>query len=409
MAMLAIGAGTLLGGTLGSMFGANKQAEAQKEAAEMAAQESRLARQQAAYQAQKAGENMEKKAAEAQSHLTSGMHNQLLALYGGEQLAKQYTERGYDEARGHITGTGAQAEEALKYGASEAKGRLAQMAQLQGYGRKLGSRMDVYDAMAGRQDRLGEMLSRGFSDFQESEGYKFRQQQGEQAINRSAAAQGGRLGGATLKELANFNQGLASQEFDKYAQRKLAMMGQAGASDMSYNQALMAQAGREDAASMAQRQAWGNLANVGYGAQRQLAGLDMAGSGRLAGLYANQGGQLAGLATGEAGALSNQTMQSSTNRANAYGNWGTNSANIDMTTGTNMGNWMMGAASQGTQLAQSMGNVYMQGAQGAGAGWNALGNTLSQLGTMGMMYGMSQGGGGGFGQAWADHGNAYYR
>lgn len=60
----------------------------------------------------------------------------------------------------------------------------------------------------------GEFSRRfGMSDFQEDPGYQFRQQQGEQAINRSAGAAGSRYSGATLKALQRFNSDLSSQEY----------------------------------------------------------------------------------------------------------------------------------------------------------------------------------------------------
>lgn len=46
----------------------------------------------------------------------------------------------------------------------------------------------------------------------EDPGYQFRLQQGQKAIERAAAAKGGRLGGSTLKELMRYGQGLASEE-----------------------------------------------------------------------------------------------------------------------------------------------------------------------------------------------------
>jgi hypothetical protein len=45
-------------------------------------------------------------------------------------------------------------------------------------------------------------------------GYQFRLSEGEGGIRRSAAASGAGLSGATLKALARFNSGLASQEYD---------------------------------------------------------------------------------------------------------------------------------------------------------------------------------------------------
>ncbi|RZF53694.1 hypothetical protein EXE30_06880 [Acinetobacter halotolerans] len=53
----------------------------------------------------------------------------------------------------------------------------------------------------------------GASDFQADPGYQFRQQQGMDGIQSSAAAGGGLLSGATLKALNTHNSNLASQEY----------------------------------------------------------------------------------------------------------------------------------------------------------------------------------------------------
>jgi hypothetical protein len=52
-------------------------------------------------------------------------------------------------------------------------------------------------------------------DFQGDPGFQFRMGEGEKAIQRSAAARGGALGGATLKALARFGQDYASNEYDR--------------------------------------------------------------------------------------------------------------------------------------------------------------------------------------------------
>lgn len=60
------------------------------------------------------------------------------------------------------------------------------------------------------------------ADIQIDPGYQWRQQQGELALGRSAAARGGAISGAASKDLANYSQGLASQEyanaFNRYEQ-----------------------------------------------------------------------------------------------------------------------------------------------------------------------------------------------
>lgn len=54
------------------------------------------------------------------------------------------------------------------------------------------------------------------SAFFESPGYQFRRNEGMRGLERSAAARGGAFSGNALKALAEFNSGLASQEFGNY-------------------------------------------------------------------------------------------------------------------------------------------------------------------------------------------------
>lgn len=51
------------------------------------------------------------------------------------------------------------------------------------------------------------------NDFQTDPGYDFRLQQGSQALDRSAAAKGGLFSGGTLKDLTDYNQNFASNEY----------------------------------------------------------------------------------------------------------------------------------------------------------------------------------------------------
>lgn len=53
----------------------------------------------------------------------------------------------------------------------------------------------------------------GASDFQKDPGYDFRMQQGQQALDRSAAARGGAGGGAAMKAMARYGQDYASNEY----------------------------------------------------------------------------------------------------------------------------------------------------------------------------------------------------
>lgn len=100
--------------------------------------------------------------------------------------------------------------------------------------------------------------------FQESPGYQFRLEQGQQALERSQAAKGGLLSGRAVLEAQRFGQGEASAEYGNYINRlqSLAGMGQAAA---------------------------GGAANVITGTATQLANFDL-GVGQLqAQLYQNRG------------------------------------------------------------------------------------------------------------------------
>ncbi len=57
------------------------------------------------------------------------------------------------------------------------------------------------------------------SDFTQDPGYNFRLQQGQKALEGSAAARGGLLGGDTMKALTNYNQDAASAEFGSAFER----------------------------------------------------------------------------------------------------------------------------------------------------------------------------------------------
>ena len=64
--------------------------------------------------------------------------------------------------------------------------------------------------------------------FMETPGYQFRFDEGLRALDRSASARGRLLGGGYGRELTRYGQGVASAEFENYANRlaSLALMGQ---------------------------------------------------------------------------------------------------------------------------------------------------------------------------------------
>jgi len=64
-----------------------------------------------------------------------------------------------------------------------------------------------------------------FAGFTTSPGYLFRLQEGQKAIERSAAARGGLYSGATMKALDAHAQGVASDEFNNYVGRLQSLAG----------------------------------------------------------------------------------------------------------------------------------------------------------------------------------------
>lgn len=61
--------------------------------------------------------------------------------------------------------------------------------------------------------------------FEASPGYLFRLQEGQKAIERSAAARGGLYSGATMKAIDTYSQGVASDEYSNYVNRLAALAG----------------------------------------------------------------------------------------------------------------------------------------------------------------------------------------
>jgi hypothetical protein len=66
---------------------------------------------------------------------------------------------------------------------------------------------------------LVDKINAGPGDYTQSPGYQFRLSEGEKAVNRSAAAKGGALSGATTKALARYGQDYATADYDNYLRR----------------------------------------------------------------------------------------------------------------------------------------------------------------------------------------------
>lgn len=115
------------------------------------------------------------------------------------------------------------------------------------------------------------------SAFQASPGYQFRLQQGQDALESSAAARGGLFSGATGQALTDFGQQSASQEFDNYVNRLFGMSQQGNATATNLGNLGMGQAANlgniyaqqgQNAADAIQNQwnAYGSIADQGAAA-----------------------------------------------------------------------------------------------------------------------------------------------
>ncbi|NJK31131.1 MAG: hypothetical protein HC927_01260 [Deltaproteobacteria bacterium] len=209
--------------------------------------------------------------------LTSGQASGNAALTVGMRNAANAVNQGLEQGRSDIAG-----------GLSGAESALERLQQLQGYEQGATNAIGAYD-VTGARSRLGEIYDQGVK-MEMDPGYQFRQQQGEQAINRMASADRCRISGRTLQELNQFNSNLASQEYSNAFNRQV---GLAGAADASQNQLLLNQAGRSDNAAMQAQQNQMSLAQMGFNAQNTMAGMRF-GAGQAMGNMAYGAGNTLG-------------------------------------------------------------------------------------------------------------------
>lgn len=104
------------------------------------------------------------------------------------------------------------------------------------------------------------------ADVRNAPGYQFQMEQGNQAINNSAAAKGGLLSGATLKDLLSFSQGLADTTYGNQFDRALTTFktNYSSAADNANRLSNLVQTGQNSAAGVGQQglQAANNAGNM---------------------------------------------------------------------------------------------------------------------------------------------------
>jgi hypothetical protein len=107
-------------------------------------------------------------------------------------------------------------------GWSDSSGRMIN--DLGGYLKK-GSLQKTGSDFSQEQNQLTGLLNDP-SKIQQTAGYQFDVDQGNQAINRSAAAKGSLNSGGVLAELAKYGQGMASKEYGDQVNRLSGIIGQ---------------------------------------------------------------------------------------------------------------------------------------------------------------------------------------
>lgn len=237
-----------------------------------------------------------------------------LAIGGSGAQQQRLAQTGFQEALGTLGGSQAQSLAALQAGQQGAAGAFgAGQGQAQQF---LGQAGQTLQDFAGRTDLNAPIEA--------DAGFQFRQQQGEQAINRSAAARGGRLGGGTLQALAQFNQGLASQEAQNVFGRRLAQRGQ----DIGVGGQVAGLLGQQGGLAFQGGAQQGNLQFQGgqlqsnlIGAQGQgLADLQLQNRLGIGNLIGQRGQQFADINLGFGAQSANLQAQGATGQANALNN-----------------------------------------------------------------------------------------
>jgi hypothetical protein len=145
----------------------------------------------------------------------------------------------------------------------------------------------------------------GSEEFQTDPGYEFRLGEGMKGIENSAAARGGALSGAAIKEAARYNQGFASNEFQNAYTRASDTFGS------NFDRALQKYGTNVGAAS--------TLAGYGQNARSEMTGIDTTKAnieGARSDIATNRGLTLADLET-QAG---NARASGYTGAANAWNN-----------------------------------------------------------------------------------------
>ena len=356
LALGGIAAGSAIAGGIANYLGNREQANAAERASRETNRLARRAQDLAISRSRMGAEGIVQAGEQGRTDLRNAYASGIGDLGFARNAALGSISRGYGQAGSMARGGLEQAQGYLGAGRDNSLSAL-----YGGYGQAEGALQGMgYDF----RDPSAAMMDPGMA---------FRQQQGEQAIERAASARGGRLGGAQLKALAEYNQGLASQEYGAAFQRQNTLDQQRAANQM------------QQATSLA-----GLYSSLGS----QAAGMEQNYASQQAG-YGMQGGLAqSALATAQADRMSGMQYGAGQDLANMQIGQGTSLANLGTTTAANRANTLLGGSAQSASLVPTMAQANAAGVPYAGAGWGAIGQSAGQIGSLAMLAGMYGGGGG---------------
>lgn len=233
--------------------------------------------------------------------LLGGLLGGVGSLFGGD-ATKQAAQANRDQINKYLS----QGTAAVDTGAQQAQGYLGQAGNLyQGLATQSGglSGLNLYGDALGVNGADG--AARAQSAFTTDPGYQFQQQQGLDALNRSAAARGQLNSGQTGLDTLTFSQGLANNSYQQWLQNLSgfgnsqagvytgAIGGQAGALDNQAGVATNAAQQKVDLLGNATTGLMGANNQQAAGTQQQLGGLSGLGQG-LGSLFGGSADPFAG-------------------------------------------------------------------------------------------------------------------
>lgn len=396
-AIIAAGVGAVakVGSGLIASSGAKKAATAQETAAKAAAAAQERAAN-LALEAQKTG--TAEAVAAAREAATAAQEAQDRAT----QAAQDYARASFEEQRNQFNETFGNAQTAYQSAYDQANKALGQgfeganQAQTNAYMQQLGLQNPYREAGLTAQQQMMQLLGIGgdttaanygrfggnfnAANFEQDPGYAFRQEEGQRALERSAAARGGLLSGNMLKGVQRFSQGLASQEyqnaFNRYQTERAAQLGQlqplmgAGQSAANVMTGAAGQYGQnmaQNALGLGQSQAQNALGLGQATAQNQYA-QGQANVGNIQNLYGTQS-NLA-LQQGQ------NTAQNQYNLAQARQQAAMNLANAGSNAAYNIGNAQAGGL---TNAAQARASGYVGSANAMAGALSGIGQAVSDF------------------------------